>query len=284
MNDYLFYNSRYIKKERFELPYNNRAFLYGDGFFETLHANGTEPQFLQDHLTRIRYALDFLKLHLPDSYGLSKLNNAITGLLVRNKLFVGARVRLTFFRLGEGKYTPAENTCALLIDTEPLPSAKYQLNDKGLDVDLFEQVAKPNWPLGRFKSTNASLYTLAGIYARQHALDDVFLVNSQGDIVEATSSNIFVYKDDKVFTPSLESGCVAGIMRKQLFKVLASMGLPVDTTQPLSPEFIKGAEEIWLSNSVTGIRWIKKFRSGRFYNLKARTLTRELNYMAFEYL
>ncbi len=284
MNDYLYYNSRYIKKERFELPYNNRAFLYGDGFFETLHANGTEPQFFQDHLTRIQYALDVLNLRLPGSYSLDKLNNAITGLLVRNKLFVGARVRLTFFRLGAGKYTPTENTCALLIDTEPLPAAKYQLNDKGLEVDLFNKIPKPIWPLGQFKSLNSGLYTIAGIFAQQHALDDVFLINEHAQIVEATSSNVFVLKDRQVFTPSLKSGCVAGIMRKQLFKVLTSMGFEVISSHDFTPDFIKSAEEVWLSNSISGIRWVKKFQNGRFYNLKARKVISELNYMAFQYL
>jgi branched-chain amino acid aminotransferase len=284
MNDYLYYNSRYIKKERFELSYNNRAFLYGDGFFETIHANGTEPQFLQDHITRIQYALDVLTLRLPESYGLDKLNNAITGLLVRNKLFVGARVRLTFFRLGEGKYTPVENTCALLIDTAPLPAAKYQLNDKGLEIDLFTKTHKPIWPLGQFKSINSGLYTIAGIYAQQHALDDVLLLNEHGNIIEATSSNVFVLKDQQVFTPSIDTGCVAGVMRKQLFKILTSMGFQVISTQELTPDFIREGEEIWLSNTISGVRWVKKFRTGRFYNLKARKVVRELNYMAFEYM
>jgi len=284
MNDYLYYNSRYIKKERFELPYNNRAFLYSDGFFETIHANGTEPQFLQDHLTRIQYALEVLSLRMPESYGLDKLNNAITGLLVRNKLFVGARVRLTFFRLGEGKYTPTENTCALLIDTEPLPVAKYQINDKGLEVDLFSKIHKPVWTLGQFKSLNSGLYTLAGIYAQQHALDDVFLLNEHANIIEATSSNVFVLKDQQVFTPSIDTGCVAGVMRKQLFKILTSMGFQVISTQELTPDFIREGEEIWLSNTISGVRWVKKFRTGRFYNLKARKVVRELNYMAFEYM
>lgn len=283
MNDYIYFNSRYLKKERFTLPIDNRAFLYGDGFFETIHANGTEPQFFPDHLIRIKYALEQLQLHLPESYSINKLNNAITGLLVRNKLFVGARVRLTFFRQGEGKYTPQSDNCALLITTEPLANAQYSLNKQGLEVGIYDKMPKPIWPLGQIKSLNASIYTCAGIYGRQHAWDDTLLVNPHGHIIEATSSNIFVYHNKQVVTPALNSGCVAGIMRKQLFHVIESMNFTLDTSTPVTSQLIKEAEEIWLSNSISGIRWVKKCQTGRYYNLKAREVTKELNYMAFEY-
>lgn len=254
----------------------NRGFRYGDALFETMHANGVTVQLLEAHYNRLKASMEKLKMNVPASFTLSYLAGEIARLVKKNKLFLGNRVRLTVFRVDGGYYTPVSNDVHFLIEASPLPSAKYELNKKGLIIDIYEGHKKHRDDLANLKTANALIYVMAGIYKTENNLDDCLLLNDSGAIAEAINSNIFVLKKDRLLTPSLNEGCVAGIMRAEILRLASSAGCKVQDNISLRPSDLLEADEIFLTNAISGIRWVVAYRQRRFFNTLSGKLIKML--------
>src|SRR6185436_7845786 len=91
----------------------------------------------------------------------------------------------------------------------PLPARKGRIDRIG----IYDQYKKPCQALSNLKSGNALLSVMSSKFAEQQGWNDAIILNERGDICEATSSNVFVVKDNVIYTPPLEDGCVMGTMR-----------------------------------------------------------------------
>jgi len=69
-----------------------------------------------------------------------------------------------------------------------------------------------------FKTLNALPYVLAGNYRKQLGVDEVILLDTHGHLAECVASNLFWLKDGMLYTPSLNTGCIGGIIRQQFFR------------------------------------------------------------------
>lgn len=280
-DQYICINGEFFRKNDPVLKVTNRAFLYGDALFETIHANGTSLQFLEDHLIRLKYSMIILQMHIPEVIENGKIESVIKRLLNRNKLLKGARIRLTLFRNKGGKYTPIDNDSSYLIETEELSEELYAINPEGITLTVYPDIPKPVNKLSNLKTTNALLYTLAGNYAKNRNLNDAILLNSSGYVVEATSSNIFMVKDNEIYTPPLSDGCVAGIMRKQILKICDQKGYLIFNNISLKTDYLEEADELFLTNSIKGIQWVVAFNERRYYSRISKNLIPEINNLAF---
>lgn len=106
---------------------------------------------------------------------------------------------------------------------------------------------------------------LAARYSEIHGLDDSLILNHQGNIVESTISNVFIVKNNAVLTPPLQDGPVAGVMRRHILETLSSSGVAT-LEQSITLDQLKEAEEVFLSNAITGIRWVKEFEDIHYSN------------------
>lgn len=279
---FICYNGEYLKNDKPVLNYNNRAFGYGDGLFETMHAFGTNVQFIINHYERLLNGMRILKLQKPVFFTIEYLREKITRLLNANKIFQGARIRLTVFREAEGYYTPTANSISYLIETTPLVKGNYELNKKGLIIDTYNQIKKPINSLSNYKTLNSLIFVLSGIYKLENKLDDCIILNERNNVCESISSNIFIIKRGKIYTPSLVEGCVAGIMRKNIILAAQKSGLEVFDNGSLKPDDLLLADEIFLTNAISGIRWVVAFKNKRYFNKEAGKLLKKINEMAFD--
>ncbi|MBN2213302.1 MAG: aminotransferase class IV family protein [Bacteroidales bacterium] len=278
---YICLNGSYVKVDKPLLEIQNRSFLYGDGIFETIHANGTEPQFIERHLNRMLGSMRILKMVIPDFFTTEYFTSHIKGVLTRNKQFQGARIRITVFRNGGGRYAPEVNEASFVIESSPLDSATYQLNQKGYRVDVFEDMTKPIHPLSGIKTTSALLLVLAGVFRTEKMLDDCLLLNQNNRICESLSSNLFLVKGNKYYTPSLKEGCLPGIMRQVIIGMIRKESLYLNDDCSLTVEDLFNSDEIFLTNSISGIRWVVAFRQKRYFNKSSKFLIKMLNEKAF---
>jgi len=281
--NYIIINGEYVNSDEVCIDIENRAYKYGDALFETIHANGTKLQFFDDHIARLKHGLKMLKINVPQSIESGKILLEIEQLLNKNKFLKGARIRLCVFRNNGGNYTPLTNNSTYIVNAYKLPFYDYQINEKGISLSLFTDLRKQNNYLANIKSSNALIYIMAGLYAQENNIDDSIILNENNNIIETTSSNIFIIKGKTVLTPSLSDGCVAGIMRKQIIKLLLAMKLEVIDDIHIEPHHLLLADEIFITNSINGIRWVKGFENKRFYNTISKQLIAELNYIAFKY-
>ncbi|OFX54867.1 MAG: hypothetical protein A2046_07095 [Bacteroidetes bacterium GWA2_30_7] len=256
---------------------NNRSFRYGDGFFETIHVSKSNIHFFNYHFERIIDSAKKLKMKLPSYFNEEYIKNDILKLLNKSKLYLGVRVRLNIFRKDGGFYSPESNNISYTIEAEKLPTYNYELNKKGLNVEIYNEIKKPISILSSIKSNNSLVYILASIYKTDNNFDDCLLLNEHNDIIEATSSNLFLVKNNVIYTNSTSSGCINGIMRNVIIELAISQNFVVfDDCIFKEPDLLE-ADEIFLTNTISGIKWVLSFKERRYFNKISKKLIEELN-------
>lgn len=272
---YINLNGQVLPADTPQIYHNNRSFCYGDSLFETIHANGVNLHFFEDHFARLVRGMKTLKMESPLLFSQKYLEDEITGLIKRNRMFTGNRVRLTVFRNTGGFYTPSDFQVSWLIEVNSLPQQEYSLNEKGLRAGIYESIRKPVNVLSAYKTGNSLIYTMAGIYKMENNLDDCFLINSEGNLVEAISSNIFLVKNRSLLTPPVGEGPVLGIIRKQMMQIAREMKISV-YEQAIKPGYLLDADECFFTNTVNGIQWVIGYKNKRYYNKMSMELLEEL--------
>ena len=182
------------------------------------------------------------------------------------------RFRLTVYRDGEGLYTPVSNKPGYLLESTALTDGNYTLNQKGLIIDVYDELTKPINKLSNYKTTNALFYVMAGLYQKQHKLDEAIILNQNGFLCESTSSNVFIVYEKQIYTPALSEGCIAGVMRSVVLKLAKMNDIPLIEAQ-ISPEILKEADEVFVTNASSGIRWVMGYGKKRYFNETAKTIT-----------
>jgi len=201
----------------------------------------------------------------------------IQHLLRVNKFFKSAIIRFSVFRNDGGKYFPETNTVSYLIESTSLDESNYILNDKGLSIGVFHDFPKVATPFSWFKSGNAQIYIAASLKAFQLGLDDILLLNPKNEIMEAASSNVFFVRDNFLFTPSLDTGIVGGIMRQKIIDIGLKNNFVVYDEAVIRESEIGSFDEIFLTNSVRGIQWVSAYKKNRFFKKTATLLMEKLN-------
>jgi branched-chain amino acid aminotransferase len=120
---------------------------------------------------------------------------------------------------------------------------------------------------------------MAGVNASEKGWDDALLMNHDGLIVEAISSNILLIKDRELLTPDLSKGGLPGIMRTQVMALARAAGYQV-SVGPVTEREMHWADECLLTNSVQGIRWVLAYGQKRYFHRHADRLLKELNRVA----
>jgi branched-subunit amino acid aminotransferase/4-amino-4-deoxychorismate lyase len=277
---YICHNGEFIPEAERIISHRNRAFLYGDALFETIHCLGTSPQFLANHWVRLSQGIKLLKMNPGPDFTQENIVYYIEKLLNKNRIFKGARVRLVVFRNEGGLYAPEQDTLSWIMESAPLETEKFELNTKGYVIDLFDGLHKPVNSMSNLKTNNALPFVLAGIFRRDNNLDDCLILNQFGRIIEAVSSNVFLVFSDRLVTPPLSEGCIAGTMRHTMLSIARLSAFRVEERGILEKQLID-ADEIFLTNAIQGIRWVGAYKDKRYFNFVARKLLARLNEAAF---
>ncbi len=254
----------------------NRSFRFGDAIFETIRYHKGILLFFDDHYSRLLQGMILLKMNIQSLPTIGQLKKQIDSLVTKNSIFKDARIRLTIFRKDGGLYTPESNNVSFTIEATPISGEVFSLNKKGLLVDIFVQHKKAISNLYNFKNANSLLYVLAGIYKKELKLDDCLLINQNDKIIEGLSSNLFWIKENTVFTPFISSGCVDGIMRKQVISAIKLAGINFQEVTGISTNKLLSADEIFLTNAIEGIRWVMGLQNKRFYYLTTKKIVKTL--------
>ena len=248
----VFYNGAFITEKDFSISSNSRAFNYGDGFFETVKIINSKPFNFSCHLERIKLGLSVLKI--SDKYTSIFFQEQISQLLKLNKMVNGS-IKIHISRSGAGRYLPKSNHSDLFICT--IDGLGYKHNN-AISLCFYDQQCKALGSLSNIKSVNSLVSVLGSIHANERNFDNAILLNTSGNIIEATNANIFIVKDEKIYTPSLSDGCVDGTMRKWISKELTIIEKSI-----LSDQIID-ADEVFLSNSTSGIISVKSIEDTCF--------------------
>lgn len=266
-----------ILAEDVNLLHNNRAFLYGDGVFETFKIVNQKILFFEDHYFRLMASMRIIRMEIPMNFTMEYIENQIILLAQYNKCFDAARVRFTVFRNDGGYYLPTVNTISYLISVNPLPEPTYKIDDNTYEVELFKDFYLSKHLLSTIKSTNKLINITASIFAKENGYNSCLLLNESKNVVEAINGNLFMVLEDKLITPPLSEGCLNGIMRKQILELAKTHSTLEVLEAAISPFDLQKADELFITNTIIGIQPITKYRKKEFSSNVANLLTVSLN-------
>ena len=255
---------------------SNRSLKYGDGVFETMRLIKGKVMFWDDHYERLQRGIKYLKI---ENSGKDKeyWEKEIERVIVKNK-YSEARIKLLVFRNSPGLYTPMGNRLGFLIEGLSYDSSNYNFDAKGIKAELFESDFKAMSPISNHKTTSALLFVLASIEKKERGVDEVVILNTAKRICEGTASNLFLRIGDDILTPSLEEGCLDGVMRKQIITYFKNKNSPVSESE-ITLETLESADEIFLTNTISGVQSVRSFKNKSLNNYTSIELQEYLKYL-----
>ena len=271
------FNGEIVVNKDFSINHDNRYLLYGDGFFETLKYVPNKILFWEEHYFRMMGSLCMLRFNIPTFFNEEYFKNKINKTIESNNLLNSpARVKILFYRESPGFYKPEENNLSFIISTIPLNSNLYKLNKKGLVIDIFKDYKLGLNSLNNIKTSNKIVNVLSSFYNEDRNIDDCLFVNEKNNIVESSSGNLFILLENKLITPPLHSGCINCVMRKFLLNKKNINGLKI-IEDNISLSDLFNAEEIFFTNVISCISWVKKFRNKEYSNVLSKKIIDLIN-------
>lgn len=255
----------------------NRAFLFGDGVFETLKIVNNKILFFEDHYFRLMASMRIVRMQIPNNFTLEYMEEQILNLAKSNNCSDSARVRFTVFRNDGGFYLPKTRTVSFLIQISPLDKTHYSFSDATYEVDLYKDFFITKQLLSTIKTTNKIINVTGSIFADENDLQNCLLLNNEKNVVEALNGNLFMLMGNKLITPSIEDGCLNGIIRKQVIQVAKKIENIEVLEQSISPFDLQKADELFITNVIVGIQPITKYRKKEYKTDLAKELMANLN-------
>ena len=265
------YNGQLLAADNFSLPWPNRGLAFGDGFFETLIFSAGRLRLATDHHARMAQAAAALYLTLPAPLATPKALETTLARLATANALPAARLRLQIWRRGGGRYTPPTDAAEWLATAEAFVADESVIEK----VDFALETHSIFSPLSFCKGPQAWLYVRAAHERQQRGLDEIILCNAAGNVAEAGAAAIFWMKNEVLFTPSLASGCVAGVRRAQVLRAARAAG--VECHEGLfGPEELLAADTAFTAN-VAAVRAIRQLGESIFANPDFRIIVSEIH-------
>ncbi len=238
------------------VPVNDRGFMLGDGLFETTRVARGRPFRLAQHLERLTRGADYFKIKLP--FSAREIQKFAAELVVRNEV-PEAILRVTLTRgPGERGYSPnGANQPTLAMTLQPLRAPNH---DEPLQWSLVTSSFRlpASDALAAFKSTSKVLNVLARSEAEANGADEALLLNTNGEVAETASGNLFWVYRDKICTVPTGRGVLPGITRAVVLEICQSLGLET-SKRVIKPEMLRNAEGLFVTQSALGIVPVASF-------------------------
>lgn len=232
----------------------SEGFLYGYGLFETMQAYQGKIFALEEHLERLYTSAKKISLNITQSP--DNLESALRRTLKKKKL---AAAKNAYLRLNVWKEGKKSNFSIIARKFLPPPLKKYQ---QGFKTIISSFRTDENSPLSSIKSLNYLKNILAMHEAKKGGFDEAILLNNRGFVAEGSRSNIFIVKNGRLLTPSLDNGILPGITRKIVINLAKKNKISVKT-RPISLRVLTNSDEVFLTNSLKEIMPVKSL--GRLY-------------------
>ena len=256
---------------------NNRGFLFGDAIFETIKVNGTKILFLEEHYLRLMASMRICRMEIPMHFTMEFMEEEILKLVAIQTNNISHRIRFSVFRHSDGLYAPTSNDVQFICTWSQLSSLNYGYSDAAYEVELFKDFHVSKHLLATLKTNNKMINVVASIFAKDNGFQNCLLINEDKNVVEATNGNLFMKIGSQLITPPISDGCLNGIMRKQIIAIVNKMETIEMIEKSISPFDLQKADELFISNVITGIQPITKYRKKEYTSEVAKEITNLLN-------
>lgn len=271
------FNGELLASDAKFLNHENRGLRYGDALFESIRVIRNKVIFWEDHYLRLMASMRILRMEIPMNFTMEHLEVEILKTIEASKMSDAVRIRLSVFRNNGGLYLPDSRHVSYLIEAKPLDSPFFILNGHEYEVELFKDFYVNADLLSTLKTNNKIINVVGSIFAQENGFQNCLLLNHSKNVVEALNGNLFMVNDKTITTPPLQDGCLNGIIRKKLIGLIKKFEEYTLKEESISPFDLQKADELFITNSIVGIRVISKYRKKEFGNAVAKVLIGKLN-------
>jgi len=266
-------NGRLLSTADFHLDPTDRGLLLGDGVYDTLRVYAGKLFRWGEHFDRL--SASARRLGIEWRLERAAFQQALQTTLVANQFHRSDAVARVTLTRGPGPrglpFPPAPNP-TWLITVAPLASP----SPHPLRVCLATTTRRnEHSPLANLKSLNGLDNVLARHEADERGFNDALLLNTAGQVAEASSSNVFIVRDGLLLTPPLSDGCLPGVTRVRVLRLARVAGLSC-VERSLLPAELYAADEIFLTNSVSELRAVGAVEVQPIGDGQAGPVTRQL--------
>lgn len=223
----------------------DHGLMVGDGVFETIKTVKGRPFALTRHLDRLKLSAQRMDLPEPDQ---EAIRDGVARCVAAAPAWDLGRIRITYTSgpgpLGSDRGDQGTTTIVIVGEQKPFPATA--------DVTVVPWPRNERGALSGVKSTSYGDNAKALAYAKARGGGEAIFGNLAGNLCEGTGSNIFIVRDGRLFTPTLASGCLAGVTRAL---VLEWSGAE-ETDLPLSALY--SAEEAFLTSTTRDVQPIAR--------------------------
>lgn len=271
-------NGKLVDDSQALLPVSNRGFAYGDAVFETVRIVSGKILFWEDHYFRLMASMRILRMEIPMDFTMEFLQQQLLETAnTTSSNHQTIRAKLTVYRNEGGFYTPNTNEVSYVITTQPLDSDFYLHQTTPYTVELFKDHYVHSGLLSTIKSTNKMVHILGGIFATENGYDNCLLLNEEKHVIEALNGNLFLVTGSTIKTPPISDGCLRGILRKQVLDMDKHLADYTIVEASISPFELQQADELFVTNVISGITSVTRYRKKEYKTDVAKDLTAKLN-------
>jgi len=248
-----------------------RGLLYGDGLFESIAVHGNRPLEPQRHYDRMAASAVELGLPVPS---LELWNRSIAACLAALTDEMADALRVTWTRgtASERGYAPSlsDGPPRLLVAAHTSGDTARARTEHGVSASAIRGLTPGD--LARHKTLSALTWVVAAARARAAGVDDALLIASDGSVLEAAGSNVFLVRAGVAATPPATRPILQGIARARVLDWLGDRGAEADFT----PGRLADADEAFVTNAVRGIVPLVRVDGHAIGSGRPGPLTREL--------
>lgn len=258
------FNGEFYPSDAPLLTVQNRGYKWGDGCFETMKVSAGRLLLEALHFERLFISLQLLQIERAETFTQAIVVQKVLALCVQNNCLQCARIRLAVYRT-------EENRPAYTIEAIPLDESVNRWNEEGQTVCLYPYARKSTDAFANVKSANYLPYLLAQKFAIEKGVDDALVLNASNLLCDSFKANIFLIKNDTVFTPALHQGCVNGVMRRVVMDEVKGLGYKMKHGE-VSEEDLLTADEVFLTNAIQILRWVKRYKTATYGCAKTKEI------------
>jgi branched-chain amino acid aminotransferase len=242
-------DGRIVPPERAEVSVFDRGFLYGDSVFEVLRTYGGVFFGFEEHLARLKRSAE---LALIEFSNVGQLRHEVLE-VARATGNSETYVRIVVTR-GSGKTLGLDPSLAraplrVVIATDvPVPPAWMYERGIAVITHRTQRISEGTSAVGS-KLGNYLLSILATHEAHARGAEEALILNAGGEVVEGTTSNVFLVKDGGLVTPPEEAGLLSGITRGKVLELAREFAIPCEL-RTFFPAELAAADEVFITSSI----------------------------------
>ena len=259
---FICHNGHFLPAEAPHLSVSTPAYKWGEGLFETMKVIEGRILLQDFHFERLFSSLPVLEMKLDVDAG--ELVDFVKELCIKNNCLQVARVRLSVYR-------QSEQATGWVIETSALPPEHGIWNEQHWQVGIYPHAYKTRDAFSFLKTANYLSYAMAGRYARSMNWGEALVLNSEGHICDGSKSNIFMLLHGQIITPSIDQGCIKGVMRRYIIENASKLSFPLIESH-VTIEMLRSAEEVFLTNAIIGIQSVRLFEGKQYQHNETRKI------------